>query len=250
MSLYLEAEYGVTNRLALTAGLPYVFAKYTDPDPPPPPIPFLPADQCRCWHSGWQDLGLTARYNLTNRALLLTPSIAIGVPSHDYAFRGEAALGRSLREVRIGVDAGKRLDPISSNLSVQGRYSYAFVEKVLDVPNNRSNATVEGIYLVKRRLALRGLMSWQRTHGGLRFGSPPPSDLLFPGEVDTPERLYQHDRLLRDNFFHAGGGLAYSFPQLDIFATYRAFVSGTDTHAGGALTIGFSVPFRLGGPHR
>src|ERR1700722_13765730 len=34
MSLYLEAEYAFTNRLSLTVGLPYVFAKYTDPNPP------------------------------------------------------------------------------------------------------------------------------------------------------------------------------------------------------------------------
>src|SRR5205809_446037 len=31
ISLYLEADYGVTDRLSFTAGLPYVFGKYTDP---------------------------------------------------------------------------------------------------------------------------------------------------------------------------------------------------------------------------
>src|SRR5512140_1833668 len=64
MSLYFEAEYAFTDRLSLTAGLPYVFAKYTDPNPPPPPIPFLPEDGCRCWQTGWQDFGITGRYNL------------------------------------------------------------------------------------------------------------------------------------------------------------------------------------------
>ena len=44
--------------------------------------------------------------------------------------RGEAVVGRNLREVRIAVDAGQRLDAISPKLSVQGRYSYAFVERV------------------------------------------------------------------------------------------------------------------------
>src|SRR6266542_5771470 len=41
MSLYLEAEYAFSNRLSISAGLPYVFAKYTDPNPPLSPIPFL-----------------------------------------------------------------------------------------------------------------------------------------------------------------------------------------------------------------
>jgi hypothetical protein len=252
MSLYLEAEYAFTNRFSVTAGLPYVFAKYTDPNPPASPIPYLPVDQCHCWHSGWQDVGVTARYNLAGGAggaFALTPSVSLGEPSHDYNFRGESVLGRDLREVRIRVDAGRRLDAILSNLSVQGGYSYAFVEKVMDISTNRSNANLEGDYLIKRKLLLRGQALWQRTHGGLRFGSPSPADLVFPGEVNTPELLYQHDRLLRDNYWRAGGGLAYSFPRVDLFAAYTAFVGGTDTHAGRALTIGFSVPFRLGGPH-
>jgi hypothetical protein len=253
MSLYLEAEYGLTNRFSVTAGLPYVFAKYTDPNPPISPIPFLPQDQCRCWQSGWQDFGVTARYNLaggSSGSFALTPSVSLGAPSHDYNFRGEAALGRNLREERIGIDVGKRVDAISSNLSVQGGYSYAFVEKVMGISTNRSNISVEGDYFVYRKLLVRGEVLWQRTHGGLRFGSPQPADLLFPGEVNTHELLYQHDRLLRDNYWHAGGGLAYSFHQVDVFATYIAFVAGTDTHAGRALTISFVVPFRLGVPHR
>lgn len=253
MSLYLEAEYAFTSRFSVAAGLPYLFAKYTDPNPPPNPIPFLPQDQCRCWQSGWQDFGITARYNLVGReagTFALTPSVSLGVPSHDYNFRGEAALGRNLREERIGIDAGRRLDVVSSSLSVEGGYSYAFVGKVMGISTNRSNARVEADYSIKRKLLVRGQAFWQRTHGGLRFGSPTSADLPFPGEVNTPELLYQHDRLLRDNYWHAGGGLAYSFPHVDVFATYIAFISGTDTHAGRALTISFVVPFRAGGLHR
>jgi hypothetical protein len=119
----------------------------------------------------------------------------------------------------------------------------------MGISTNRSNARAETAYVIRRTLQVRGLFSWQRTHGGLRFGSPTSADLPFPGEVNTPELLYQHDRLLRDNYFHAGGGLAYSFPQFDVIATYIAFVSGTDTHAGRALTISFVMPFRLGGHH-
>ena len=253
MSLYLEAEYAFTDRFSVTAGLPYVFAKYTDPNPPPPPIPFLPEDQCRCWQSGWQDFGMTARYNLFGGALgafALTPSVSLGMPSHDYNFRGEAALGRNLREARIAINAGRRLKEITSSLSVQGGYSYAFVERVMGISSNRSDARVEASYVIKRKLQVQGQASWQRTHGGLRFGSPNSTDLPFPGEVNTPDLLYQHDRILRDNYWHTGGGLAYSFPQFDVFAAYIAFVGGADTHAGRALTIGFAVPFRSLGLRR
>ena len=253
MSAYLEAEYAFTDRFSVTAGLPYVFAKYTDPNPPPNPIPFLSEDACRCWQSGWQDFGITARYNLIGgafRAFAVTPSVSVGVPSQNYNFRGETAMGRNLREGRIGIDVGRRMGVISTRLSVQGGYSYAFVEKVMGISTNRSNAHGEVDYLIKGKLQVLGQVFWQRTHGGLRFGSPSPADLVFPGEVNTPELMYQHDRLLRDNYWHAGGGLGYSFPHVDIFVRYIAFIGGTDTHAGRALTISFVVPFRLGGPHR
>jgi len=88
MPLYFEAEYAFTNRVSLIAGLPYVFAKYTDSNPPPSPIPYLPVDECHCWQSGWQDFGITARYNLADGAFGLTPFVSLGVPSQNYNFRG------------------------------------------------------------------------------------------------------------------------------------------------------------------
>jgi hypothetical protein len=250
MSLYFEVEYAFTNRLSMSAGLPYVFAKYTDSNPPPFPLPYLPVDQCRCWHSGWQNFGVTARYNLVNGTSALTTFVSLGVPSQNYNFRGESALGDDLREVRIGVDAGRRINAISRKLAVQGGYYYAFVEKVLGISTNRSDARGEVDYRVKRGFSVFGQFYWQRTHGGLRLGSPPPADLVFPGEGTTPDLLYQHDRLLRDNYWRAGGGITYSLPQANLFASYTAFVAGTDTHAGRAVTIGLSVPFRLSGPRR
>jgi hypothetical protein len=250
MSLYFDAEYALTNRLSVIVGLPYVFARYTDSNPPPSPIPYLPVDQCRCWHSGLQDLSVTARYNLANGTVGLTPFVSLGVPSQNYNFRGESALGDRLREVRIGVDAGRQLRAIGRNLAIQGRYSYAFVEKALSISVNRSNARGQLSYRVKRGLSVLSEFYWQRTHGGLRLGSPPPFILVFPGEVNTPDLWYQHDRLLRDNYWRAGGGFNYSLRQLDLFAAYTAFVVGTDTHAGRAVTIGFSVPFRLGRSQR
>lgn len=253
MSVYLEGEYAFTNRFSVTAGLPYVFAKYTDTNSPPQGIPFLPKDQCRCWQSGWQDFSVTTRYNLIGGAFgsfALTPFASFGMPSQDYNFRGESALGRNLREARIGIDAGRRLNVISSSLAVEGGYSYAFVEKVMGISTNRSTAHAEADYLIKRKLQVRGQAYWQRTHGGLRFGSPTLPSLPFPGDVSTPELFYQHDRLMRDNYWHAGGGFGYSFPHVDVFATYIAFVGGTDTHTGHALTVSLVVPFQVGGIHR
>lgn len=238
-TVQIGADYAVTDRWSLSASLPYVFAKYIGPNPTP--FPMQPVDACRCWQHGAQDIGLTARYNVRSGATAVTPSVSFGVPSHDYAYRGEAVVGRALKELQIAIDAGARLDAVWDRLVVQGRYGYTFVERVLDLPNNRSTAMLDGAVLLSRRAAVRSFVSWQRTHGGLRSGSLPPSDLPFPGEIDTPERVDEHDRLLRDNRWHAGIGASYSFQTFDVFGSYVEFVRGTDTHAGRSFTAGVSV---------
>ncbi|HEX2461637.1 MAG TPA: hypothetical protein VHJ58_15950 [Vicinamibacterales bacterium] len=244
--LYVEGEYSFTDRLSLSAGIPYIFAKYRGPSPNPahPPL-----DSCRCWHSGWQDVGASVRYNVIGGQFFLTPSVSLNAPSRAYDYRGESAVGRRLNELRFAVDAGRRLDEISPRLSLQARYAYAVVQKVLDIPNNRSNLSVETAFAFTRSLSARGFVSWQHTHGGLRLGSLPPSDLEFPGDANTPELFEQHDRLLRDNNWRIGGGMAYSFPNVDVFATWVEYVAGTDTHAGRAFTLGLSWPFELGSAH-
>ena len=242
----IDVDLAVTDRLSIAVGIPFVFARYTDPEPLPPFVPFLPVDDCRCWQSGWQDLGFAARYNLVSGAFGLTPSVSVGMPSHAYNFHGEAALGERLKELRIAVDAGQRLDVISPRLSVQGRYSYAFVEQVLDdVPIDRSNMALEGEYLFTRRLAGRAMLTWQRVHGGLRLGSGSGDPFFPPGEVNSPERLFEHDRLLRDNNFRIGTSVAYSFDRMDVFFSYFELLRGHDSHGGRAITAGVSWPFEI-----
>jgi len=239
-AVFLEAEYALTDRVTISAGLPYVFARYSGPSPG-----ILPVDSCRCWNSAWQDFGFTARYNVLNANVGLTPFVSLGVPSHDYPFQGEAVVGRGLKEFRVGLDAGRRLDVISNRLSVQGHYSYAMVEQVLDLPNNRSNAGVEGAYLLTNRLLVRGLSLWQRTHGGLRAGAAPPAPYVFAGEINTTDRYLQHDRLMRDNYWHLGASVSYSLPRVDLFASYIDYVWGRDSHMGHVFNVGASWPFSV-----
>lgn len=91
-------------------------------------------------------------------------------------------------------------------------------------------------YLLTHNFSASLELYWQWTHGG-----------LDSTEFVTDELFIQFDRLLKDNFFHLGGTLSYSFTGLDIFASYIEFVDGKDTHLGRAITIGISWPFQLGG---
>ncbi len=244
-SVYVEAAYAVTDRLSLSAAVPFVFAKYLGPsfDPEPPTV--QPVDACYCWQDGLQDFGLTARFNVLNGSTGLTASASFGVPSHAYEHVGEAVVGRGLRELRLAVDVGQRLDFLSPRLAVEGRYSYAFVERVLDVSTNRSNASVELAFQALDRLALRAVVSRQVTHGGLRadLGRAPDPDGYPWGEITTAALFREHDRLMRDDSWHVGAAITYAFARADLFASYVEFVSGRNTHAGRALSVGVSVPF-------
>lgn len=77
----LNLDYAVTPRVSFSVGVPYIGAKYLGPEPS---FFALPVDDCQCWNHGWQDVGLTARYNLVNGALAVTPSISVGLPTHGY----------------------------------------------------------------------------------------------------------------------------------------------------------------------
>jgi hypothetical protein len=227
-SLLINFDYAVTDRFSFAFGIPYLASKYSGPEPS---LFLLALDECHCWNHGWQDFGGTARYNVVSGAFVLTPSVSFGMPSHSYEYQGEAVLGLNLNELRIAVDAGHRFDAVP-RLSVSGRYSYAFVEKVVNLSINRSNFAIEPAYAVTRKLTASAVFTWQRTHGGLRSN-----------EFTTEEQSVQFDRLIRDNNFHLGATVARTFRRFDVFGSYLDYVGGTDTHDGYAVTIGVSFPF-------
>jgi hypothetical protein len=242
-AVLVEADYGVTDRVSATIGIPYVFAKYTGVGPP---ISGLPLDTCRCWNSAFQDFALGVRYRFGDDRWAVTPILRYGRPSHDYPYAGEAVVGRNLKEVQVGVATGLKLVGFLPKASLQASYTYAFVEKPVEsVKIDRSNTFMEFGYALTRGIYVRGDANWQRTNGGLRFGSPSGDPFFPPGELNTPELYSQRDRLLRTNYWHVGGGVSYAAGPVDLFFAYTKYVSGTDTHNGQAYTVGTSWYFDL-----
>lgn len=245
-SVTFEIEYGITNKLAVTLSLPIVAVRYADTNPP---IAFLRGEFAALktslnynhdflddgsYHGTLQDFVLNLRYRVLKKPLVLTPFIAAVIPSHSYAYVGEAAPGRNLHEFRFGVNAGRRLDPFLKNAYAHFQYSYAVAERSLGISTNRSNATMEVGYFLTKKLSVRGLADWQHTYGGLRF----------PIDLTTPELALTHDRLLRARYWHVGGGATYSFPRrFDISGNLITFVAGNDTHFGTGFTLSISRSF-------
>jgi len=240
VALYVEFDYGLTNRLSISAGIPYVFAKYRGEAPAGPAgfLPYPPADACHCVNSSFQDFGFTARYNIfrSRRSSSVTTAVSFGTPSHAYEYAAEAAVGFGLNEFGLGVDAGQRLDRLVPGLSVEGHYLYSLVERSLDIHHNRSNVRIEPSVDFGSRFNAQLILSWQRTHGGLRF----------PIDVEPyPERYTEFHRLLRDNYFQAGAGVSCRLGEWDLSAAFLRAVSGTNTHDVHVYTVAAGRAFRL-----
>jgi hypothetical protein len=240
VALLVEADYGVTSRWSVSFGLPYVFAKYRGEAPAGPAgfLPYPAVDSCHCVHSSIQDLQMAAHYNLLRirRSFSLATSVSSGVPTHNYEYAGEAVVGFGLREVGVDVDAGQRLDFVLPGLSLDGRYSYTIVERALNIRHNRSNARLTPTYNLPKGIGAHAILSWQRTHGGLRF----------PDDVEPfPERYTEFHRLLRDNYFHAGAGVSYSWREWEFSGSFLRTVSGSNTHDIHVYTVTAGRQFRL-----
>ena len=113
------------------------------------------------------DFRFGARYNVLANPVVVTPLIAVRLPSHKYPTIGEAAVGPRLREVQVGVDAGRIFSVADQNFYIDAQYAYAFVQKFLGLSLNRSNVDVDLGYFVLPALNLRGIVSWQNTYDGL-----------------------------------------------------------------------------------
>jgi hypothetical protein len=242
-SVLVESEYGFTDRLSATLGLPYVFAKYTGANPP---ISGLPIDTCRCWQSAFQDLSASVRYRFGSDTWAVTPTLGYGLPSHDYRFAGEAVVGRNLNELHVGVSSGLRLVHLLPKATMSATYIYSFVEKPIDtIDIDRSNLFMDFGYALTSRLYVRGGADVQRTHGGLRFGSPTGDPFPPPGEINTPLKNAQRDRLLKSNYWHASFGASFDAGPVDLFGSFTKYLNGTDTHNGQLFTFGMSWYFDL-----
>ena len=104
-------EYGITDRLSASFGIPYVFAKYTGALPPPSN---LPVDACACWHSGVAALRVPPRaIALGTDSLGFTPHVRYVLPSHDYRLSGRGGpRTRTFRSPQLGASVGARLPGI------------------------------------------------------------------------------------------------------------------------------------------
>lgn len=226
-AVFTNIDYGITNKLAISADLTYVASKYVGNDPHGP-------DDTGSYHSKFQDAHVELRYRIPAERLVVTPFIGVTIPTHDYETRGHSSVGRRFRELLLGINVGRELDLLLRDSYVQARYSYAILSRFEGLNLNRSNADWEAGWFANKRLSLRFLGDWQRTHGGFEL----------PRDVHGPDAFDVHDRVARAKFIHLGGGLGVSMTKsFGVHAAYLTTVYARNTHASGGVLLGISWSF-------
>lgn len=222
--------YSPTDRLMITAGLPYVMTRYWGERPHPTEV-----DDGH-EHSSFTDLRVSLHYQWLESPVALAPYVAYVTPVTDYETLGHAAPGRGLNETWVGFGIGKNLDEWVSRTYIQGRANYAFVEKVANVAHDRSNYDLEVGYFISPQWSVRALAFWQVAHGGVDVPMP-PSNPLFP----------YHDQLAAESYTNVGVGAAYAAsPQFSVYATYLTSLRGRNGHKlDQGITVGLSYGFAL-----
>jgi hypothetical protein len=230
-TLLFDVTYGITDRIAVTFGVPLVMSRYRGEAPHRP----ITLDDGN-WHTTTQDLRLNVRYNAMRGPLVVTPFIGTAVPSRGYEYYAHAAPGRALNELMAGMSAGRLFAGLG--LVLQGRYGLTISEGVLEQPRRYSEGSLESAYFVTPSLRLLATMGTRIGHTGIDLY--PDSGRVLPFEVFS-----HHDQISRESFTNLGGGAAYSLNDtMDVFGSFTRTVSGRNTHAvNRGLSIGVSWSF-------
>lgn len=225
--LVFGLTYSFSDRLAAGASVPYVSARYEGSLPNI--APGLEWVDDGSYHGTFTDLRLDLRYNLLDEPAMVTPFVSAVIPTRDYASFGQAAPASGLEQYMAGVSVGRRLDPFLEAGYAQARYTYAFVEEVIGVAHDRSNADLEIGYFLTPSLGIAATGSWQKTHGGIDI--PVPDTPAHDAFRRTPYFRYRH-QLARTSFVNVGVAVGYALTAtMDVFASYQSTVWGRNMHA-------------------
>jgi hypothetical protein len=227
-ALIADLTYGLTDRLAVSAGLPWVVARYHGEYPHDRLNPDRIDDGL--WHSTWQDFRFGLSYNVMTGPIVLTPFVGSVVPSHGYEYYAHSAAGRQLMELQAGITLVAPLNRIHPGVYLQSRYSFGVVEQTLDVRPNHSNLDLELGYFVTSPLRVFMLIGSQLSHAGIDVQHPDVIRNSNP-PILTREQIEHHDQIDRVNYLKVGGGASFELTDsVSLFGSVSTQVAGRNGH--------------------
>jgi hypothetical protein len=238
-----DADFSFTNRLAVRVTMPFIEAAYIGSAPHVlvrgQPDTAVELDNGK-YHGGFQDFRFNVRYALAQGALKITPLFQATLPTHDYPTLGHAAIGINEKEYRVGVNVGRRLNPILPKAFIQAQYAFGMTPELGgNIAPKRSYGELQLGYLVNRRISIQGASVLTYSHNGIDFDYN-----LFPGNLSDVDYL-NHDRINRVKMLDAGGTVAYQVNRsTNVFVSIGHSFYGENTHLRYLVaTVGFSKSF-------
>ncbi len=155
------------------------------------------------YHGTWQDWTLGAAWHARWGDYLLTPSLQLNLPSHDYTFFQNAAVGQRIWRVEPSLTIAHQFQ--FTSVYYQVYYGYAIQQRHLGVNTNYHHLYAELGDFLNPRLAVRAFVA-AKLGGGLqasRIGA------LSDGLTD--DYWYRHDQIAAHNYVGAGAGADYQF---------------------------------------
>ena len=248
-NLTTEVTYGLSDRVAIDFGIPFVASRFREVNPCPSAAPLAcatpdnPVVDNGTYYSTFQDFRASVRWAMLQETFVLTPTVQVVLPSHRYETFGHVVAGRDLRELGLGVNVARPLSPFSASTYVHSRYVYSLAQHLTheseELNLDRSTAEVEIGHAVTPALTVRALSTWQFAHGGLEW-----VDELFESE----HGMLIHDRAAKASYWRLGAGAAYSVNDaLTVSLFLLRTMSGKNTHKVGGVAFATTWTFGAGG---
>lgn len=217
-AVFLDVEYFFADDWSVHAGIPFVSnvgngsPHCPTTEPPqcrnvPPLNPQHPEAKFRDdgrYHGTWQDWDVGVSYHTTVYGnYVVTPSLSIHFPSHNYVFFSNSAPGPRYWQVEAAVDLTHQFD--FTNFYYRVGYGYTFTEKVLDTRMNFSRLDLELGWFVNERLTLRSFAIGKKGQGYTIAELAP----LTNGA--TSDYWFHHDQIVVHDYASLGLGADYHF---------------------------------------
>lgn len=245
-ALELDVEYFFADRWSVHVGVPFVQSRYhggfphcptrvpapcehANPvaDPSHPESRFLDDGST---HGTWQDWILSVAYHTNIDNYYLTPSVTALVPSHDYTFFAQSAVGQDLNKLRVGIELAHQFD--FTELYYRVDVAHVFAEETLGVSIDSNRLDLELGYFVSPKLTLKTFALYKRGDGIFNDD---------PRLRTTPEFFYHHDQISKHEYFNVGLGLDYNIDD----KTYLSTTAQTLIWGETVYNLRYSIDVRL-----
>jgi hypothetical protein len=209
-SLTLDAEYFFADRWSAELGIPFVEARYRGPAPhcitqAPPQckdqvVPSQPHPESRFlddgyYHGAWQDWTLGLAYHENVNDYLLTPLVTAYLPSHNYTFFANAAVGQDVPKLEVAIDLAHQFE--LTNVYYRIRAGHVFAKKTLGQSIDYNALDLELGYFLDETWTVKVFGVGKKGNG-------------YTGPYDqTTEQWYHHDQRAQHNYANVGAGLDY-----------------------------------------